>query len=57
MHVHVAGPDGDAKFWIEPEIELAMAHGIASHRLTEIRKIVEEHEDELRSAWREHLGG
>ncbi len=57
MHIHVAGPDGDAKFWMEPEIELAMAHGIASHQLTEIRKIIGEHEDELKSAWREHLGG
>jgi hypothetical protein len=23
MHVHVKGSDGEAKFWMEPEIELA----------------------------------
>jgi len=23
MHVHVHCPDGEAKFWLEPEIELA----------------------------------
>ena len=23
VHVHVQSPDGEAKFWIEPEIELA----------------------------------
>ena len=55
MHVHVAGPDGDAKFWLEPEIELAMQRGLPAHRVNEIRKIVEEHRDELTNAWREHI--
>jgi hypothetical protein len=57
MHVHVKGPDGDAKFWLEPQVELAMQHGLASHRLNEIRSILEEHQDEIRNAWREHIGG
>ena len=56
MHVHVAGSDGDAKFWLEPEIELAMQRGLAEHRLKAIQKIVEDHRDELTNAWREHLG-
>ena len=56
MHVHVAGSDGDAKFWLEPAIELAMQRGLPDHRLNEIRKIVEDHRDELASAWHEHLG-
>ena len=57
MHVHVTNSDGDAKFWLEPEIEVAMVHGIASHQLTDIRKIVKEHKDELKNAWRKYLGG
>jgi hypothetical protein len=28
MHVHVLSPDGEAKFWIEPTIELAMNKGL-----------------------------
>jgi hypothetical protein len=56
MHVHVAGAEGDAKFWLEPEIELAMSHDLAEHKLNNIRKIIEDHEDELKNAWREHLG-
>jgi hypothetical protein len=28
MHVHVASADGEAKFWLEPRLELAEAHGI-----------------------------
>ena len=56
MHVHVACADGEAKFWLEPRIELGMQKGLALHRLNEIEKIVEDHQDELRGAWREHLG-
>ena len=55
MHVHIKGPEGDAKFWLEPEIELALQHGLAPHRVTEIRRIVEEHQDEIRDAWNRHL--
>lgn len=56
MHVHVQCADGDAKFWLEPEIELALQHGLAAHRVNEIRRLVEEHQDEIRNAWRQHLG-
>jgi hypothetical protein len=56
MHVHVSSSEGDAKFWLEPEVELAMQHDLAAHRVNEIRKVVEEHRDELTDAWREHLG-
>jgi len=56
MHVHIAGAGGDAKYWLEPAIELAMSNGIAQHELNSIQKIIEEHKDELTNAWRNHLG-
>ena len=56
MHVHVAGAGGEAKFWLEPAIELAMSSGIVQHELNDIKRIIEEHKDELANAWREHLG-
>lgn len=28
MHVHIQHTDGVAKFWLEPEVELASRHGI-----------------------------
>ena len=56
MHVHVSGADGDAKFWLEPVIEIAMSNGFSRHELTSIEKIIEEHKDELTHTWREHLG-
>ena len=29
MHVHVVCADGEAKFWIEPVIELAQNYGLS----------------------------
>lgn len=56
MHVHVAGHDGEAKFWLEPEIELAMSHDLAKHEINSIKSIIQEHKDELTTAWQKHLG-
>ena len=56
MHVHVATAGGSAKFWLEPEIELAMSHDIALHKIKSIQEIIKDHKDELTNAWREHLG-
>jgi hypothetical protein len=51
MHVHVYSGDGEAKFWLEPEIELAKNYKLSKTQVTIIRKIIEEHEDEIKSAW------
>jgi hypothetical protein len=29
MHVHVAHTDGEAKYWLEPQIELALNQGLS----------------------------
>ncbi|HLY61086.1 MAG TPA: DUF4160 domain-containing protein [Terriglobia bacterium] len=57
IHVHVASSDGEAKFWIEPRIEMAENYGLSSVKLNAALKLVEEHEDEIRNAWAEHFGG
>ena len=56
MHIHVDSADGEAKYWIEPEIELARSHGLSERQLTRLRKLVEEHEDVIRTAWKKHFG-
>ena len=56
MHVHVHCGDGEAKFWLEPRIELARNHNISRTRLREVEQILEERHDELASAWRDHFG-
>ena len=55
MHVHVYCADGEAKFWLEPEIELANNHGIRRSELTAVQRVVEEHRDEIAAAWRDHF--
>jgi hypothetical protein len=55
-HIHVSCPDGEAKFWLSPEIELAKNYGLTRLRLKEIEGIIEVHYEELASAWRQRLG-
>ena len=55
MHVHVHCAHGEAKFWLEPEIELAKNYRLSSTQLREIERIIEEHYDQLVSAWRAHF--
>ena len=56
-HVHVFSPDGEAKFWLEPEIKLAVSKGLKSVELSELQRIVEERQDEIRNHWRRHFPG
>jgi hypothetical protein len=43
MHVHVSHPDGEAKFWLRPEVELATQTGLATHVIGEAQQLVEDH--------------
>ena len=54
-HVHVTCHDGEAKFWLHPEIELARNHGLSRFRLKEIETIIEVHYEEFKSAWTGYL--
>ena len=55
MHVHVISGDGEAKFWLEPEIELAKNYHYTRQQLKDVEKLIEEHRHELISAWQEHF--
>lgn len=56
IHIHVTCEDGEAKFWLEPIVSLAVYHGLNARRLREIQKIIEEHKDEIIEAWQKHFG-
>jgi hypothetical protein len=56
MHVHVQHADGEAKFWLEPSLELAQHTGLSDHRLAKARRLIEENEDAIRKAWANHFG-
>ena len=55
MHVHVISPDGEAKFWLEPMIALAVNKGLGAAELNELKHIVEERQDEIRDHWQRHF--
>ena len=55
MHVHVTCADGEAKFWLEPIVSLAIYYKLDSRRLTEIQKIVEAHKNEIIKEWKKYF--
>ncbi|HTC22487.1 MAG TPA: DUF4160 domain-containing protein [bacterium] len=57
LHIHVTCPQGEAKFWLEPSLELAENYSINSRQLREIENVIKDHEKEIRQAWRKHFGG
>ncbi len=56
-HVHVQHAEGEAKFWIEPAVELHVNYGLKPKRLVEAQELVEEHRNEIRRAWAKHFPG
>ena len=38
MHIHVLYNGKEAKYWLEPQVELAKNIGIPEHKLNEIKK-------------------
>jgi len=57
MHVHVNHADGEAKFWLEPAIELAQNYGLSTQELREVNNLVNLHEQEIKDAWNRHFAG
>ena len=57
VHIHVAHADGEAKFWLTPEITLVSNTGLSAKQLREALIIVQAHLKEIRNAWSQHFGG
>lgn len=56
MHVHIVGQTGEAKFWIEPQIELATKYKLSNKELLKLEQSVKDHQYEIRTAWKKHFG-
>ena len=56
MHVHIMSQSGEAKYWLEPDLELAKNHRLTRTELREIEQLIEAHLDELKTAWKTHFG-
>jgi len=53
MHVHVAGPHGQCKYWLEPKVSLANHRGLTAKEVLDIERVVKENADDFRQAWKE----
>ena len=56
MHIHVIYERNEAKFWLEPCVELAKNSGFSEHELNNIRKIVERNAEQFKKQYKEHVG-
>ncbi len=55
MHVDITSGDGEAKFWLEPNIELANNYHYSKKHLKKVEAFIEEHNDEIISAWQQYF--
>ncbi len=57
IHVHVAHPEGEAKFWLTPSVHLAKNVGLTGVQLRQAQVVVEAHLQEINDVWHRHFGG
>ena len=55
MHVHVSASKGEGKFWIEPDIGLAMNAGLTKRDIANILEILRKKKNEIIDSWKKHL--
>jgi len=56
MHVHVYCADGEAKFWLAPDVALARNCGLSKSQLSETERVIRIRRDDIADAWHEHFG-
>jgi hypothetical protein len=56
MHIHVLRDDMEAKYWLEPQVELAENSGFKEHELRKIQKYVEKYAAKFKEQYRQHIG-
>jgi hypothetical protein len=56
VHVHADKDGAEAKFWLYPEVSVAVSAGFSRKELSDLVKVVEEHRDEIERAWHDHFG-
>ena len=55
VHIHVSCADGEAKFWLEPDIELAVNYKLSRVQLKQIEQLIEDYCNDFKSAWNNHF--
>lgn len=55
MHVHVSSSEGEAKFWLEPDVSLAHNYRLSRKELKRMEGIVKKRRNEITGAWKKHF--
>ena len=55
-HIHVVKAECEAKFWLEPTVELAVNYGFDNKDLKKITQLVEKYGDEFKQQFAAHIG-
>ena len=55
-HIHVIKAGNEAKFWLEPDIELANNYGFSDKDIKNITQIILKYGDEFKRKFTEHIG-
>lgn len=55
-HVHISKGGGNAKIWLEPEVEEEYFYGFTIKEKRDIRKLIKNNEEYLINEWHEKFG-
>ena len=55
-HIHVVKAECEAKFWLEPTIELADNYGFKNKELKKITELLEKYGEEFKRKFTEYIG-
>lgn len=55
VHIHLRKDGNLAKFWLNPDVQLADSSGFAAKELNKIRGIIDNKKAEIEYAWNKHF--
>lgn len=58
IHVHVRSSNGEAKFWLEPQVRVRVAtsYGFDAGTLRELAEVAQANRELIERAWHDHFG-
>mgnify|MGYP001593676229 CR=1 FL=1 len=56
LHIHARKGESVAKFWLDPEPEVAEAYGMSAHELCDLLDVAVERRAIIERYWDEHFG-
>ena len=55
LHIHVLGAGGEAKFWLQPEVNLADSAGMDAKTLRRLMVMVQDNRAQIERAWHDYF--